>query len=304
MARLLIPVGLSSSGKSTFIKQNTGDMYDIISTDTIREELCGNESDQSKNDEVFKLFHKRIGEGLKEGRNVCADATNINIKSRRPLIEIGKRYGAEIVCVLFVTPFESCIARDQLRVRTVGEKVIEKQLRRFEVPFYEEGFDHILITSSMPKSYHTLYDTRNFYMDKAHGFDQHNSHHKYDLETHSILVASDAYESLLDIEGLNAIFDGMLCHDIGKLYTQTFDDEGVAHYYNHENVGAYKWLSDMWHEKEKYYNKDLLKSAFVINYHMRPFGWTTDKAKQKALRTFGADWCRVLTAVHKADKEN
>lgn len=301
MARLLIPVGLSASGKSTFVKQNTGDMYNIISTDAIREELCGNESDQSKNDEVFKLFHKRIGEGLKEGKNVCADATNINIKSRRPLIEIGKRYGAEIVCVLFVTPFESCIARDQLRERTVGEKVITKQLRKFEVPFYEEGFDHILITSSMPKNYHTLYDTRNFYMDKAHGFDQHNPHHKYDLETHSILVASDVYNNL---GNMNMIFDGLLCHDIGKLYTQTFDDEGVAHYYNHENVGAYKWLSDMWNEEDRLLNDVLLKNTFIINYHMRPFGWTTEKAKQKAIRTFGENWCKILVAVNKADKEN
>ena len=59
--KLFLMVGLSASGKSTIAKGLAEDYKAVIvSSDAIREEICGNVSDQSKNEEVFKIFHKRI----------------------------------------------------------------------------------------------------------------------------------------------------------------------------------------------------------------------------------------------------
>ena len=76
--KLYVMVGLSGSGKSTLAKQLTDAEKNtiIISSDSIREELTGKVEDQSKNEEVFKIFHKRIREGLENKHNVVADATN------------------------------------------------------------------------------------------------------------------------------------------------------------------------------------------------------------------------------------
>lgn len=82
-------VGLSASGKSTVGKQlvKENDCV-IISSDSIRGEICeGGVIDQSKNEEVFKIFHQRIKDNLKAGKSVIADATNINMRSRRSLLE-------------------------------------------------------------------------------------------------------------------------------------------------------------------------------------------------------------------------
>ena len=58
--KLYIMVGLSASGKSTIAKQIAEkENCIIISSDAIRGEICdGGVADQSKNDEVFKIFHK------------------------------------------------------------------------------------------------------------------------------------------------------------------------------------------------------------------------------------------------------
>lgn len=85
---LWIMCGLSGSGKSTIAAQiaNENPNTIIVSSDAIREELTGNENDQSKNEDVFKIFHKRIREYLIKEINVIADATNLTMKSRRAIL--------------------------------------------------------------------------------------------------------------------------------------------------------------------------------------------------------------------------
>ena len=68
-----------------------------------------------------------------------------------------------------------------------------------------------------------------------------------------------------------------LYHDCGKVFTQVFhnakgEPTEEAHYYNHENVGAYDCLCD--------YSKTLLTSV-LINLHMKPYTWKLEKTKQK-----------------------
>ncbi len=61
--KLIVMCGLSASGKSTIAKElEIKHNACIVSSDSIREEICGDVADQSKNEEVFKIFHKRISE--------------------------------------------------------------------------------------------------------------------------------------------------------------------------------------------------------------------------------------------------
>ena len=84
---LTVMVGLSGSGKSTIAKTELADENTVIvSSDAIREELCGTVEDQSKNLEVFKLFHERIRRNLEKKKNVIADATTLTMKSRRAIL--------------------------------------------------------------------------------------------------------------------------------------------------------------------------------------------------------------------------
>lgn len=160
MRDFIIMVGLAGSGKSTLankLKEKYANIYsesddfgrsnvvDIISSDAIRGELLGDENDQSKNDLVFKEVHKRIRKSLKGHHHVIVDATNINVKSRKSILEClscltnEERRQYRVVAYVVSTPIALCYKQNALRDRKVPEFVIEKQLKKFEIPFYEEG---------------------------------------------------------------------------------------------------------------------------------------------------------------------
>ena len=84
--KFIIPVGISGSGKSTWIKTLVGMGYEVISPDDIRRELTGNISDQSKNNEVFSLAFQRAANALENNKNVIFDATNVSSDLRQKML--------------------------------------------------------------------------------------------------------------------------------------------------------------------------------------------------------------------------
>lgn len=181
--KLFIMIGLSAAGKSTIAKELAKD-YEavIVSSDSIRKEICGNVSDQSKNEEVFKLFHKRIRKYLHEKRNVIADATNITMKSRRAIINNVKKMDIEIIAYIVPKKIEDCIKDNVEREYIVQEEVIYKQMKRFQIPFLEEGFDKIIVHDFNYDLRYKLYPLE--IIEKMTGFDQKNPHHNMYLEDH------------------------------------------------------------------------------------------------------------------------
>ena len=121
---LYIMCGLSGSGKSTIATQITNENPNtvIVSSDAIREELTGNENDQSKNEDVFKIFHKRIREYLIKGINVIADATNLTMKSRRAILMNTLGLKVNKICCVIVKRFEQCKIDNSNRLRVVPER--------------------------------------------------------------------------------------------------------------------------------------------------------------------------------------
>lgn len=301
--KLFLMVGLSASGKSTIAKGLAEDYKAVtVSSDVIREEICGNVSDQSKNEEVFKIFHKRIRKYLYEKRNVIADATNITMKSRRAIINNVKKMDVEIIAYIVPKRIEECIRDNVDRGHPVPEEVIYKQEKRFQIPFIEEGFDRIIIHNFDFSLRYKLYPLD--MIEKMYGFNQKNSHHNMDLCTHCSFTYNLFTLGKSTIHSYeNGFYMGIRLHDIGKLFTQTFDEDGIAHYYNHSSIGCYYVLSNLYNPNEELEDKTqfLLDCCFLINYHMFPFSWNTNSIKNKWKRRFGEYKYDLLMRFHECD---
>ena len=284
---LYVMCGLSGSGKSTIAAEIANENHNIviISSDTIREELTGDYENQEHNEEVFKVFHNRIRKNLESKKNVIADATNLTMKSRRTIMMKVNGLDIHKVCVVIPKPFEQCKIDNRNRKHSVSDEVLDKQIRRFQVPFMEEGWDEIQIVPNFGGKPFNL-------LRKMEGFDQKNPHHSMDLYSHckytSGLMCSKGYEMPWTF--------GALVHDCGKLFTQTFDENGIAHYYDHQSYGSYEILTT------KPYDVAALDVCFLINYHMMPFGWITDKARQRWKERFGEYKYKMLLDFNKCDR--
>lgn len=298
--KLIMMVGLSASGKSTIAKELAViEDAAIVSSDEIRGEICpGGVQDQSMNEMVFLEFRKRIVDILKSDRSVIADATNITIKRRAATLAVVRDIDCEKIAYIVPKTIADCVIDDKAREYSVGEAVITRQRASFQVPFKEEGFDKIIIHRFEKEK---SYDAMGAALKHMRVFDQKNPHHKGTLLRHSCDVVDRFIYSGEPVGNRALLYFGSLHHDVGKLFTQTFDDEGVAHYYNHANVGAYWFISQAYLEFDPDYSDVFLDNTFLINYHMLPFDWNTDKAREKWLGVFGKEKFDALMVLHKCD---
>ena len=260
--KLIILCGIPGSGKSTYAKTYMERNYNMIhlSSDEIRKELYGDENIQGNPGEVFTLMQKRAIEALNNGNDVIYDATNITRKDRAGIIGICPKF-AKIECHIIWAPIEVCIQRDAERDRTVGKEVIDRMLKRFQAPYYDEGIDDIMVI--LPDDFNKMQYTNTFLklMEVSHD----NPHHTLNIFDHCleankyIVKKTGEYSSNI---GFAAIF-----HDIGKPYVKAFvDSKGNpcehAHYYQHQCVGA--WMS----YGSEYATPHI---AWLISTHMDPF---------------------------------
>lgn len=96
----------------------------------------------------FKLFIDLIDAGLKNGYNVYADATHLNITSRNKLLNSITEKPTSIEAIIFKVPLETCLRRNKMREGTrafVPEDVIKKMYNSFTIPTFNERFDKIHI---------------------------------------------------------------------------------------------------------------------------------------------------------------
>ncbi len=84
--KLILPIGISGSGKSTWIKANANSNTVIVCPDDIRRELTGDVSDQTKNNEVWSAAYNKIATTLNTGKDVILDATNVKSGDRKRLL--------------------------------------------------------------------------------------------------------------------------------------------------------------------------------------------------------------------------
>jgi predicted kinase len=281
MAKLIILCGLPGSGKSSYAKdfKRTNNTYfneEIIihSSDTIREELFGDAGSQEDNGKVFELMHKRVRADLSAGKTVIYDATNITRKTRKSAIACANPVYDTIECHIVWAEPDECIRRDSLRDRTVGPKVIDKMLRRWQSPWYDEGFNNIEIHLNQGDFNQIKYVammTANLHIPHE------NPHHQLDIWEHCMQAYNNIVEKYKDAIHIDIDFNSLATaafwHDIGKPYTKFFKSgETIAHYYDHHCVGGYLayglFLNHLFMSSSK---TDICFISWMITNHMEPF---------------------------------
>lgn len=287
--------GAPASGKSTFAGNIAKFNYHIVSSDAIRAELYGDESIQQDHAKVFSIARERIINHLKAGHNIVFDATNMKYKDRMATMrEVNKFSNVTKCCLIFAEPIEILFERNFLRSRQVPEEVICRMIENFEMPTYAEGFDCIEVVNKTPIPMTS--DLR-----RACSFDQENSNHSLSLLDHCITAARYIrYNTPAEKDSF--LYNAALLHDIGKLETKTFfNTKGIettnAHYYRHENVGAYRVLlySEPWSNMERIY------IAQLVCYHMVPYSVKTEEAIARWRNRIGSKLYDNVLLIHEAD---
>ena len=140
MAKLILPIGISGSGKSYIYNKDYKDCIQV-SPDLIREELTGDISNQSRNKDVFRIAFERVDEYLNKGQDVFFDATNVNKSQRKNFTD--KYIGTDVKVVYVVLPADIDLSWKRIR------KDIREKKNRSDVPYFalvrqKEQYDNSL----------------------------------------------------------------------------------------------------------------------------------------------------------------
>jgi predicted kinase len=131
---LVVLIGLQGSGKSTFYRTFYAATHVWVSKDRLR----NNRRPQRRQMQL-------IEEALQQGRSVVVDNTNPTAEDRAPLIEVARRYGAEVVGFFFESELEDCLERNRRRAgrERVPDRALHITLNRLRPPTPAEGFDRL-----------------------------------------------------------------------------------------------------------------------------------------------------------------
>lgn len=312
--KLIYLIGLPGSGKSyyanEYCKDHSGAV--IVSSDAIRQELWGDANDQQNPAAVFDEMYARTVAALKADKTVIYDATNLVAKTRKNTLtklrrELRTEAGEFEAHLVFVScSISECKRRQQERDRKVPDEVIDRMARQFQAPWYNEGWDVITrVEGGRPQNIAKEHDRL---INESHD----NYHHEYSIGLHCTLCASKMKQLLID-KSMNtmyklALIEAAYQHDIGKKKTKAFvnskgEPDDQAHYYNHDNVGAYLWLSG---NEAQYWNEGMFFFiGLLIQWHMQPYFVGDDEVefgKWCERRGFYGEVAECLWLLHEADK--
>jgi predicted kinase len=124
---LILLIGLPGSGKSTLANQLLADcpQSQLISTDTIRGKLFGDEANQGCWMLVWQEVQRQFQLAASGNQTAIYDATNFTCCNRREIIDIALASGfSQIVRIWLQTPIWLCLARNKQRQRYVLEEII------------------------------------------------------------------------------------------------------------------------------------------------------------------------------------
>lgn len=148
---VMILVGPTLSGKSTFIRKNYPDV-DVISRDEIVMQLHGSrdynaafrEVDQKA---VDRILSQRLSDAGRSKKSAIIDMTNMTAKRRRQSLS---NFGSEFEKIAVVFPILSDeeyerrnISRNAAESKWIPPHVIKGMVDSYEEPTAEEGFDRI-----------------------------------------------------------------------------------------------------------------------------------------------------------------
>lgn len=137
---LYIVCGIPGSGKSTFLKKTALSTEKIVSRDKIRFSFLKEGDEYFKYErEVANVFYETIASYLKQGKNVYADATHLNNRSRSKLLGKLNKYNLNfnIEVIYFDIPIYICLERNRKREgrERVPDESILNMANNYEKPY-------------------------------------------------------------------------------------------------------------------------------------------------------------------------
>ena len=149
---LVVLVGASGSGKSTFARRHFGP-FEVVSSDFCRGLVSDDENDQAATGDAFDLLHYIAGKRLTAGRLTVVDATNVQPEGRKQLVELARSHDVLPAAIVLDLPVEVCVARNSMRPeRDFGAHVVRRQhdqLRRSLRSLSREGFRKVHVLHSV-----------------------------------------------------------------------------------------------------------------------------------------------------------
>src|SRR5213082_33369 len=96
---LVVLVGVSGSGKSTFARRHFLPT-EVLSSDGCRAMVSDDETNQAVTPEAFALLHYVAAQRLALGRLTVIDATSVQPEARAPLVALARKYHVLPVAVV------------------------------------------------------------------------------------------------------------------------------------------------------------------------------------------------------------
>lgn len=123
---LVVLVGPAGSGKSTWAATWFG-RGEVVSSDALRAVVGEGEHDQSASRDAFDVLDVIVERRLRRGLTTVVDTLGLDRRRRRAYRSAARAAGVPCVAVVFDTPVEVCLARNQARDRKVGGDVVASQ---------------------------------------------------------------------------------------------------------------------------------------------------------------------------------
>jgi len=180
--------------------------------------------------------------------------------------------------------FES-IKRNASRIEYISKERIQAELNK------------ILLSSKPSRGIRLLCDLKllDYILPEISilsGFNQRNPFHHLELLDHTLCVL-DKVEARLHLR-LAALF-----HDTGKITTFRLDEEGIGHFYGHDEISESITKSVL--KRLRYSNQVVELTSNLVRYHMIQVNTIGKKGIQRLLRVFGESNIYELADLHFAD---
>ncbi|MFF8862996.1 polynucleotide kinase-phosphatase [Streptomyces sp. NPDC015139] len=213
---LVVLVGASGSGKSTFARRNFKPT-EVISSDFCRGLVSDDENDQSATRDAFDVLHYIAGKRLAAGRRTVVDATSVQSDARKQLVELARRYDVLPIAIVLDMPEEVCAERNAARTdrADMPRRVIQRhirELRRSLRHLEREGFRKVHVLRGPQEAEHATVVTEKRFNDLTHltgPFDIVGDIHGCAFELEALLTKL-GYVNGVHPDGRTAVFVGDL----------------------------------------------------------------------------------------------